>query len=69
MDKFLEIGEIGLLRDIPVELTFLTKENRLLKQSTDKIKFQKKVLVFSLIALGIYIIWSEINKRKEKINP
>ena len=32
MDKLLEIGEIGLLRDIPSDLAFLTNENKLLKQ-------------------------------------
>ncbi len=30
-DRLLEIGEIGLLRDIPAELDLLTNENNLLK--------------------------------------
>jgi len=68
MDKLLEIGEIGLLRDFPSELTFLTKENIVLKQSTDKLKFQIKVLVFSIVVLVLYVVWSEIKKSEEKFN-
>jgi hypothetical protein len=45
MEKLLEIGEIGLLRDIPAELTFMTSENNFLKQSNDKLKFEKRILI------------------------
>lgn len=65
MDKLLEIGEIGLLRDIPSDLTFLTNENKLLKQNIGKLKFEKRILVCGIVVLVIYIIWSEIKKRDE----
>jgi hypothetical protein len=65
MDKLLEIGEIGLLRDIPSELTFLTNNNNLLKQRNCKLKFEKRILIFSVVVLVIYIIWREIKNRNE----
>ena len=65
MDKLLEIGEIGLVRDIPSDLTFLTNENKLLKQSIGKLKFVKGILVCSIVVLVVYIIWSEIKKSDE----
>ena len=68
MDKLLEIGEIGPLHDIPSELTFLIKENKVLRLSTDKLKFQIKVLVFSIVVLVLYVVWSEIKKSEEKFN-
>jgi len=68
MDKLLEIGEIGLLRDIPSDLIFLTNENKLLKQSIGKLKFVKGILVCSIVALVVYIIWSEIKKSDKHIN-
>jgi hypothetical protein len=68
MDKFLEIGEIGLLRDTSSDMTFLTNENSLIKQSNSKLKFEKKILVFSIIVLVLYIIWSEIKNRDEHVD-
>lgn len=68
MNKLLEIGEIGLLRDIPSDLIFLTNENKLLKQSIGKLKFVKRILVCSIVALVVYIIWSEIKKNDKHIN-
>ena len=68
MNKLLEIGEIGLLRNIPSELTFLTKENNLLKQSNSKLKFEKQILVWGIVALMIYIIWREIKDSDEHVD-
>jgi hypothetical protein len=68
MDKLLEIGEIGLLRDIPSDLTFLANENKLHKQSIGKLKFEKRILICGVVVLIIYIIWSEIKKSEEKPN-
>jgi len=68
MDKLLEIGEIGLLRDIPSELTFMTNENNLLKQRNCKLKFEKQILVCSIVLLIIYIIWREIKNRDEHLD-
>jgi hypothetical protein len=65
MDKLLEIGEIGLLRDIPSDLAFLTNENKLLKQGIGKLKFEKQILICSIVALVLYIIWCEFRKRDE----
>jgi len=64
MEKLLEIGEIGLLRDIPSEMTFLTNENKLLKQSIGKVKFEKRILICGIVVLVLYIIWCEIKDRK-----
>jgi hypothetical protein len=68
MEKLLEIGEIGLLRDIPAELTFMTNETNLLKQSNDKLKFEKRILIYGIIFLVAYIIWREIKKSDEDLN-
>ena len=66
MDKLLEIGEIGLLRDIPSDLIFLTNENKFYKQSIVNLKFEKRILICDIVVLVIYIIWSEIKKSEEK---
>ena len=68
MEKLLEIGQIGLLRDIPAELTFMTNETNLLKQSNDKLKFEKRILIYGIIFLVAYIIWREIKKIDEDLN-
>jgi hypothetical protein len=68
MNKILEISEIGLLRDIPSELTLMTNENKLLKQSVSKLKFEKQILICSIAALILYIIWCEFRKRDENVN-
>jgi hypothetical protein len=68
MDKLLEIGEIGLLRDIPSDLTFLTNENKLLKHTNNKLKIEKRFLLCGIVILVLYFIWSEIKKSKEKLN-
>ena len=66
MDRLLEIGEIGLIRDIPSELTCMTSEINLLKQNNNKLKFEKRILIFSMVVLVLYIVWSEIKKSDEK---
>jgi hypothetical protein len=48
MNRLFEIGEIGLLQDIPAELTFMTNENKLLIQKNDKLRFEKSILIFSI---------------------
>ena len=68
MNKLFEIGEIGLLQDIPAELTYMTNENNLLKQKNDKLGFEKSILIFSIVVLVLYIIWSEIEKSDENID-
>ena len=68
MDKLLEIGEIGLLRDIPSDLTFLTNDNTLLKHTNNKLKIEKRLLLCGIVVLVLYFIWSEIKKSEEKLN-
>lgn len=68
MDKLLEIGEIGLLRDVPSELFSLTNDNKLLRQNIDKVKFEKGILVSCLVVLILYIIWREIKTRDEHLD-
>jgi hypothetical protein len=68
MDKLLEIGEIGLLRDIPSEITFMTNENKLLKQSIGKLNFEKRILICSIVALVLYIIWCEYRKSEKHVD-
>ena len=68
MDKFFEIGEIGLLQDIPSEMTFMTNENKLLKQGIGKLRFEKRILICSIVALVLYIIWYEYRKRDEHVD-
>ena len=67
MDKLLEIGEIGLLRDIPSELTFMTNENKLLRQNLNMVKIQNGILVCSVVVLVLFIIWTEIKKSDEEV--
>jgi hypothetical protein len=67
MEKLLEIGEIGLLRDIPSELNFMTSENNLLRQNLNKVKLENKILVCSIVVLVIIIIWSEIKQSNEEV--
>jgi hypothetical protein len=66
MIKLLEIGELGVLRDIPSNLTILNKENSLLKQSISKMNFEKQMLVMGIVVLVIYILWVKIKEVKQK---
>lgn len=59
MEKLLEIGEIGILQNIPVEMTFLSKENAILKRKICSQKLHKQILVCGVIILISYIIWLE----------
>ena len=68
MNKILEIGEIGVLRDIPFELTLLTNENKLLKQGVGKLKFEKQILICSIVALVLYIFWREFRNRDKHVD-
>jgi hypothetical protein len=60
------MGEIGLLRDIPSELTIMANENNLLKQNNSKLRFEKRILIFCMVGLVLFIIWSEIKRKDEK---
>lgn len=55
MDRLLEIGEIGIMRDIPAELTKLTDNNQMLKAKNSKQKTTIIILVAVIIGAVIYI--------------
>ncbi len=55
MDRLLEIGEIGILRDIPAEITKLTGDNQLLKAKNSTQKTAIIILVAVIIGAVIYI--------------
>ena len=55
MDRLLEIGEIGILRDIPAELTKLIDDNQLLKVKNSTQKTAIIILVAVIIGAVIYI--------------
>ena len=54
MDRLLEIGEIGILRDIPEELTQLELQNQALKKQVGGYKFWTFLLVVGIIGLVWY---------------
>ena len=56
-DNLLELGEIGILRNIPEELTQLTNENGFLIQENSKLKSTNRILGFLLTGAMIYIIY------------
>ena len=55
MNDLFEIGELGVLRDIPAELSSKTEENIFLK--TQISGYQKKILLFGLLLGGIAAFW------------
>ena len=55
MDRLLEIGEIGILRDIPTELTQLQSANKVLKSQLHRQTNISNVLKVCLFAAIIYI--------------
>lgn len=65
MDRLLEIGEIGIMRDIPAELTKLTDDNQILKAKNSKQKTAIGILVVVLFGAGIYILKNNTNTKKE----
>jgi hypothetical protein len=65
MDRLLEIGEIGLLRDIPAEIDILTNENLLLKTRNARQKSELRFWHFVIAGIVIYFIWKEIKNKTE----
>ncbi len=55
MDRLLEIGDIGIIRDIPAELTKLTDDNQMLKAKNRKQKIAIIILVAIIIGAVIHI--------------
>ena len=64
MNDLFEIGELGILRDIPAELSSKTKENIFLKAQISG--QQKKILLLGILLGGIasYWIWNKYFRNK-----
>jgi len=54
MDRLLEIGEIGIIRDIPEELTQLEQQNHALKKQVGGYKFYTVLLVVVIVGIVWY---------------
>lgn len=69
MDKLLEIGEIGLIRDIPAEIGLLANENNVLKARCASQKSELRFLYIVIAGILIYILikhnMSGLNNKKE----
>lgn len=66
IDQLLEFGDVGILRDIPSELTNLTKENTFLKQANTKLKSNNRTLLIILAGLTAYFIYQNyLNPNRE----
>ncbi len=62
MDKLLEIGDFGIVRDIPSEMNILTNQNIILKQDNVKLKSNNRVLIFILVGVTAIIIYKNYVK-------
>ena len=56
-DQLLELGEIGILRDIPSEMNSLTDQNIILKQDIAKLKSSNRILIIILGVVSAYLIY------------
>lgn len=66
IDKLLEIGEIGLLRDIPAEIGSLINENNVLKARCTSQKSELRFLYIVIAGIIIYLIWKDSKKGTTK---
>ena len=62
IDQLLELGEIGILRDIPSELSQLTNENGFLMQENAKLKSRNRILLIILVGVSVYIVYKKYFK-------
>ena len=65
MDKLFEIGELGVIRDIPAELTQLETANRSL---TIALRKNKDLVVFLGICMAGLVIYIVIMESTDKPN-
>ncbi len=56
MDNFFEIGDLGIVRDIPAELTQLETANKALRAKLHRQTNILSVLKVCLIAVIVYIV-------------
>ncbi len=66
MDNLLEVGDVGILRDIPSEFLQLQSENHGLRNELQKEKNLSGILKLCLAGLIIYIVIKSQNLRKEE---
>ncbi len=68
MNDLFEIGELGFLRDIPAELSRITKENISLKAQNSG--YQKKIrLLWILVGgIGAYWAWNKYFRHRNTTN-
>ena len=67
MDNLFEIGELGIVRDIPAELTQLKSSNNVLRAQLQRQTNICGILKLCLIGAVIYIIVKySLSKPKEK---
>jgi hypothetical protein len=62
IDRLLEIGEIGLLKDIPAEIDILTNENVSLKTRNARQKSELRFWHIVVAAIVIYFFWKDFQK-------
>ena len=55
MDNFFEIGDLGIVRDIPAELAQLETANSALRSGLKKQKNITGILIVCLVGLVIYL--------------
>jgi len=65
-DKLFELGEIGVLQDIPQEMISLANDNNVLKQENTLIKTRNRILIILLVGLTTYLIYRHFNKKQYK---
>jgi len=56
MDNFFEIGDLGIVRDIPLELTQLQSTNKILRTQLQRQISISNILKVCLIATIIYVV-------------
>ena len=65
MDRLLEIGEIGLLRNIPEEIEILTNEIRILTSENSTLRLYLRIGVFALAGFALYRLIVGTNNESE----
>ena len=64
MDGLLEIGEIGLLRNIPEELDMLTSQINVLKKENNRLKSYLRIGGAVLAVIIVYRLYKTVKNRE-----
>lgn len=65
MNDLFEIGELGFLRDIPAELSSMTKENIFLKAQIGGQQKRIRLLWIILGGIAAFWIWNKFYRNKK----